>query len=107
MKRKDFFIIPFAGLKEGLHYFSFSIKNKFFKSFGYNDFNNAKLIANVNLIKKVNLLELNFIISGKVNVFCDISIEPFDIQINTNSNCIVKFGNSNENISEEIIFLPN
>ena len=98
MKRKDFFIIPFAGLKEGLHYFSFSIKNKFFKSFGYNDFNNAKLIANVNLIKKVNLLELNFIISGKVNVFCDISIEPFDIQINTNSNCIVKFGNPNENI---------
>ena len=40
-------------------------------------------------------------------MFCDISIEPFDIQINTNSNYIVKFGNSNENISEEIIFLPN
>ena len=107
MKSKDFFIIPFVGLKQGRHDFSFSIKNKFFESFGYNDFNNAKLIANVDLIKKVSLIELNFIISGKVNVFCDISIEPFDLQINTNSNFIVKFGNSSENVSDEIIFLPN
>ena len=107
MKSKDFFIIPFLGLKEGRHDFSFSINNKFFKSFGYNDFNNAKLTANVDLIKKVSLLELNFIISGKVNLFCDISIEPFDLQINTNSNFIVKFGNSSENVSDEIIFLPN
>jgi len=107
MKSKDFFIIPFLGLKQGRHDFSFSINNKFFKSFGYNDFNNAKLTANVDLIKKASLLELNFIISGKVNLFCDISIESFDMQINTNSNFIVKFGNSSENVSDEIIFLPN
>ena len=62
MKSKDFFIIPFAGLKQGRHDFSFSIENKFFKGFGYNDFNNAKLDANVELIKKANLLELNFFI---------------------------------------------
>jgi len=107
MKSKDFFIIPFAGLKQGRHDFSFPIENKFFKSFGYNDFNNAKLIANVELIKKAAILELDFIISGKVNVFCDISIEPFDLEINAQSNFVVKFGNSTENVLDEIIFMPN
>ena len=106
MKSKDFFIIPFVGLKQGQHNFSFSIENKFFKSLGYNEFNDVKLIAQVELLKKTTFLELSFFITGKVNVFCDISIEPFDLQINSESNFIVKFDNSSENISDEIIFLP-
>ena len=106
MKSKDFFIIPFAGLKQGQHNFSFSIENKFFKSLGYNEFNNVKLIAKVELLKKTTFLELRFFITGKVNVFCDISIEPFDLQINSESKFIVKFCNSSENLSDEIIFLP-
>ena len=104
MKSKDSFIIPFAGLKQGQHNFSFSIENKFFKSLDYNEFNDVKLIANVELLKKTTFLELSFFITGKVNVFCDISIEPFDLQINSESNFIVKFSNFNENFSDEIIF---
>ena len=106
MKSKDSFIIPFAGLKQGQHNFSFSIENKFFKSLGYNEFNDVKLIAQIELLKKTTFLELIFFITGKVNVFCDISIEPFDLEINSESNFIVKFSNSNENFSDEIIFLP-
>tara|TARA_B100000073_G_scaffold348354_1_gene366651 strand:+ start:3329 stop:3856 length:528 start_codon:yes stop_codon:yes gene_type:complete len=106
MKSKDFFIIPFAGLKQGKHNFSFSIENKFFKNLGYNEFNDVKLIAQVELLKKTTFLELSFFITGKVNVFCDISIEPFDLEINSESNFIVKFNNSSENFSDEIIFLP-
>ena len=106
MKSKDFFVIPFAGLKQGKHNFSFSIENKFFKNLGYNEFNDVKLIAQVELLKKTTFLELSFFITGKVNVFCDISIEPFDLEINSESNFIVKFNNSSENFSDEIIFLP-
>ena len=106
MKSKDFFIISFAGLKQGKHNFSFSIENKFFKNLGYNEFNDVKLIAQVELLKKTTFLELSFFITGKVNVFCDISIEPFDLEINSESNFIVKFNNSSENFSDEIIFLP-
>ena len=106
MKSKDFFIIPFAGLKQGKHNFSFSIENKFFKNLGYNEFNDVKLIAQVELLKKTTFLELSFFITGKVNVFCDISIEPFDLEINSESNFIVKFNNSSESFSDEIIFLP-
>ena len=106
MKSKDSFIIPFAGLKQGQHNFSFSIENKFFKSLGYNEFNDVKLIAQIELLKKTTFLELIFFITGKVSVFCDISIEPFDLEINSESNFIVKFSNSSENFSDEIIFLP-
>ena len=60
MKSKDFFIIPFAGLKQGKHNFSFSIENKFFKNLGYNEFNDVKLIAQVELLKKTTFLELSF-----------------------------------------------
>jgi len=106
MKSEGLFIIPFAGLKQGRHDFSFPIENKFFKSFDYNDFNNAKIIIHVELIKKATMLELYFKALGKVNVLCDVSIEPFDLEIKTESNLIVKFGNSNENISDEIIYIP-
>ena len=82
---------------------SFSIENKFFKSLGYNEFNNVKLIANVELLKKTSFLELSFFISGKVNIFCDVSIEPFDLEINSESNFIVKFSNFNENFSDQEI----
>ena len=35
------FTIPFVGLKEGKHHFSFEITKTFFDYFGYDEFNDA------------------------------------------------------------------
>jgi len=49
---KDF-TIPFVGLKDGKHSFSFPIDNTFFAHFEYTDFNQAQLEAKLVLDKSL------------------------------------------------------
>ena len=50
MKKREF-TIPFSGLKQGKHEVNYVIENEFFESFGYADFNDAKLNLRVLLNK--------------------------------------------------------
>ena len=50
MKQKEF-NIPFSGLKQGKHEFDNKIENKFFESFGYDEFNEAQIDLHVVLNK--------------------------------------------------------
>ena len=107
MKKFRDFDIPFAGLKQGEHRFGYHIDNRFFESFGYTDFNGASLDVTVVFRKKSNLLELEFEVSGTVNVYCDLSGEPFDQEIGGNLELVVKFGEDYNDENEEILILPH
>ena len=72
MKNLKAFDIQFSGLKLGEHQFDFEIDEKFFAHFGYEEFEKAELIADVIFVKKENQLELNFTVSGRVWLYCDI-----------------------------------
>ena len=73
MKALKEFIIPFVGLKIGKHHFEYKVEQTFFEYFEYEDFNDANVKVDVNLLKNTTLLELNFKISGTVNINCDIT----------------------------------
>ena len=51
MKMLREFDIPFSGLKQGKHEFSFNVEGSFFEAFDYNEFNNAAVTTNVALTK--------------------------------------------------------
>ncbi len=55
MKQKEF-NIPFSGLKQGKHEFDYKIENKFFESFGYNEFNDANIGLHVVLNRMSTML---------------------------------------------------
>ena len=55
MKRSEKHILKFSGLKDGLHEFSYSLNEDFFKNFNYNDFNSGKFNIKVSLNLKVDL----------------------------------------------------
>ena len=101
------FVLAFAGLKEGIHHFSLDITSKFFDAFDYTEFNAAALNAQVELNKKASMLELQFSITGTVNVSCDLSNEPFDLPINPHHNLVVKFGEGFNDENEELLVLPH
>ena len=101
------FVLAFAGLKEGIHHFSLDITSKFFDAFDYTEFNAAALNAQVELNKKASMLELQFTISGTVNVRCDVSNEPFDLPINPNHELVVKFGETFNDENDELLVLPH
>ena len=106
MKQKEF-DIPFSGLKQGKHGFSYTIDNTFFDSFGYDEFNGADVLVKVILNKTATLMELDFEASGTVNVDCDITSEPFDQPIMANSRLIVKFGEDYNDEDDEILIIPH
>ena len=51
MELKEF-TLPFVGLKQGKHNFSFAIDNKVFEHFGFDDFHKTKLEGKLVLDKK-------------------------------------------------------
>jgi uncharacterized metal-binding protein YceD (DUF177 family) len=101
------FVLAFAGLKEGIHHFSLDITSKFFDAFDYTEFNDANLCANIELNKKATLLELQFAISGTLNLSCDVSNEPFDLPLDTAHDLVVKFGEAYNDENEDLLVLPH
>ncbi len=106
MKQKEF-NIPFSGLKQGKHNFNFEIDNTFFDSFEYDDFNDAKLNLDVLLNKTSVMMELDFEITGTVNVDCDITSEAYDQEISSELRLVVKFGDEYNDEDDEILVLPH
>ncbi len=98
--------IEFAGLKVGKHQFSFELNKEFFENFSFFDFNNISLKVDIDLIKKSNLLELNFYAKGSVNVNCDMTNEPFDMPFDKEDFLVVKFGQEYNDEDNEILVLP-
>lgn len=100
-------MLPFVGLKEGVHHFKYDIENTFFKAYDFNDFFDAKIKVDLTFDKKATLMNLNFKAVGSVEVACDVSNEHFDFPIDTNYDWIIKFGDDYNNDNDEILIIPH
>ncbi|MBT4825229.1 MAG: DUF177 domain-containing protein [Flavobacteriaceae bacterium] len=107
MEQYSQFLIPFIGLKDGIHRFDFKIDNKFFEGFDFLDFQNAQIQVDLVFEKKSILLELNFTAKGQVKVPCDITTELFKLPIDTAFRLVVKFGPVENDDDDEILILPH
>lgn len=106
MKLKEFFI-PFSGLKLGKHEFGYEIRNAFFESFEYQEFNDASVKIAAILNKMNNMMELDIEAEGTVNVDCDLTGEPFDQPISSDLQLVVKFGEEYDDENDEILVIPH
>jgi uncharacterized metal-binding protein YceD (DUF177 family) len=107
MKKLNEFLIPFVGLKLGKHQFEYQIDKSFFDNFEYSEFEAANVFVTVVLDKKSTLLELNFKHKGTVEVPCDLTGEMFSLPIKGSCILVVKFGDSFNNDSDELLILPH
>lgn len=101
------FSIPFSGLKEGKHEFTYNIGNSFFESFDFQEFNSAEIEVKVTLDKRTTVLDFDLNASGTVNVDCDLTREPYDQPIEANLELVVKFGDTYNDEDDEILILPH
>ena len=106
MKSLSPYLIKFSGLKEGTHLFNYEIGNKFFKNFDYYDFLDAKLFARLDLEKQPTLLNLKFSFNGEIEVQCDVSMESFDLRLETEHAVVVKFKDDIISTDDKVIFMP-
>ena len=107
MKNLKEYFIPFTGLKIGKHQFDYQIDNSFFEYFDFDEYNNVNVEVSIELEKKHTMLELGFSHKGTVNVFCDVTGEPFDLKIRAESKLVVQFGDVFNNDNEALLVIPH
>lgn len=107
MKVLKEYIIPFVGLKQGIHQFEYEVENSFFELFNFDEYNASKVKVDLEFNKKGTHFELHFKINGSVNVDCDVTTEPFDLPIANDLKLIVKFGEFFNDENEELLVLPH
>jgi uncharacterized metal-binding protein YceD (DUF177 family) len=107
VKKNAEYIIPYEGLKEGRHSFTFEITDKFFESFETErDFNNVHIQMNVELMKDITMLVFDFHHNGSAHVACDRCLAEIPQKVEGSNKLIVKFGDEVEDDNEMIITLP-
>jgi uncharacterized metal-binding protein YceD (DUF177 family) len=107
MKDLKEFNIQFVGLKEGKHEFKYSIDNKFFEAFNFDDYVSSSIEVSLSFVKKSTLFELVFIAEGSVEVPCDVTNELYDQEIDSELPLVVNFGPEFNDDNEEILILPH
>ena len=107
MSKVKGFSVKFIGLKEGTHNFQFPLCKSFFETFEYSEFNSVDINVDLVLVKKSTIIELRLKGTGSVNINCTLTNEPFDYQINSKLNLLVKFGDSYDDENDELLVLPH
>jgi uncharacterized metal-binding protein YceD (DUF177 family) len=106
MKALKEYVIPFVGLKEGVHDFVFEVDGKFFDSFDYSEVNQGNIHVEVSMEKQDRMLIFSFSIHGYVVVPCDRCLAEMEYPVKGNERLIVKFGQERKEETEEIIVIP-
>jgi len=103
---REQFIIPFSGLKLGIHQFDLKIDNTFFDHYEYAEIKSGSVKIHLDLEKKERMLIFDFTINGTVSLPCDRCGEPIDIVIRGKEGLIVKLGIKYIEESEDVLIIP-
>lgn len=71
MNHRREYEIAFVGLKPGIHEFEYKVEDKFFVSYGAQDFKNCDAHIKLTLDKNAGFMLLKFDIDGKIESACD------------------------------------
>lgn len=101
------FMIPFKGLKEGKHEFSFDINKTFFEELEYSMINDGNVKVDMEMDKQPTMLVFKFDIHGTIRLQCDRCLDNYDQPVDGERILIVKFTTrESDNRSEDIVILP-
>lgn len=97
--------INIVGLSNKVHQFHYEIGRSLFEEYGTDIVSDGVFVVDVSLDKRETFLEADFRISGTARLICDRSLEPFDFLINTRRKVVFKYGDQDEEITDEIMII--
>ena len=100
------YTIRFSGLSLDAHQFEFSASDDFFAAIEFGEIRKGNLKVKVDLLKEETMLQLDFYISGTVNIMCDRCSELYDQEIKGVNQLLVKFGNDMFLNTDDILIVP-
>ncbi len=107
MKSLKAFDIEIFRLNDGKQQFEYEINDSFFASIEDSSISKGKLKASLEIDKSERHLQIEYKISGTVELICDRSLEPFDFELNENYSLIFKYGDAYEEVSEDVVIIPH
>lgn len=99
------FRVNIIGLSPKEHHYHYEVQDDFFGHYGTGLIENGNFTADVVLDKRETFIEANFEIKGQAKLICDRSLDPFDYPINVKKKIVFKFGDKDEELSDEIIMI--
>lgn len=100
------YVIPFVGLKIGVHEFNFDITDEFFEGIEYALINKGDIHVKLLLDKKETMLVGDFTINGSVETSCDRCNDPVNVDVEGNYQLIYKFDDEPSDDESLIIVYP-
>lgn len=108
MEKKAFraFEISIFNLSNKAHEYRFPIDEGLFELFEQNIVERGEGECKLTLTRSETMMTLNFVIEAKVELICDISVQPFWHEIKEEKDIMVKFGEEEQELSEDVIVIP-
>lgn len=100
------YIVDIYKLTDGRHDYHFVFKDSFFELFENSLIKKGNGDVDVTLDKSPTFIKLNFTIKGSVELFCDRSNDPFEFPVMSNQEIILKYGDSETELSDTISIIP-
>lgn len=105
MKKKVEYIVRFPGLKERTDTFEFKLDDSFFAFHGEADWQGGNILAEIEMIKKPDMVTLHFRLKGSVKVICDRCLEYYDQEVDAEETLYLKYGNEPGEMEENIVII--
>lgn len=107
MKGLRDFQIDIFNLSLKLHEFEFSIDDRLFSIHEQDLVKKGSGTCKLELEKSATMMTLRFHIEVDVELTCDRSLDPFDYPIKADEQVIIKFGEDNYALSEDVLVIRN
>jgi uncharacterized metal-binding protein YceD (DUF177 family) len=107
MKKNSEFVVPFAGIKLGVHEYDFEFTQTFFENVPHLTIENGLFHVHLELEKKETMLRANFFATGDVTQACRRCNEGVEVELNTELSVVYKFGTDDEEDEGLIVLHPD
>lgn len=101
----DKYRVNIVGLSINTHHFNYEFGDAFFDQYGKDLISEGSFVANVSIDKRETFLDVEFDIKGIARLICDRSLDLFDYPIDTQNKVLFKFGEEDQEISDEIVII--
>jgi len=102
---KDLYRVNIVGLSNKVHHFEYDLGDEFLNLYGKDLLTAGSFVVNVALDKHETFLEADISIEGTAQLVCDRSLETFDQPVSTRGRMIFKYGETDEELSDEIVVI--
>lgn len=106
MAKFSLYNISLKNLSEGVHAFEYELDRKFFEAIDGDEVRKGNVKVTVKVRKTSSTFEFNFDLKGVVQVPCTRCLDDMNLDVDTQSRLIVKFGKEYSEESDEIVIIP-